>query len=251
MKKSTQWAGVFAMGIISAAALSGCTSADPGTTGAGGAANMAGAAPMAGSGTTAGAGTTAGSGMGGSAPMGTQLKSPQYFTILSGADATAGAAAPAGYGTAACSSCHGPAGAGTMSLGPEIRFTPKEYAVAVVRNGRKNPDGTTSLMAAYPATSVSDADLDAIATWLNSLPKPTTGQGLYKAMCGNCHGPNMATGGSAPVSIQGKPKSQLKTLVRNGFGTDVTKRAEYMPKYDTTLLTDAELDLIAGYLGSM
>ena len=141
-------------------------------------------------------------------------------------------------------------GTGTASIAPEIRFTPKDYAVAVVRNGRKTPAGGDSAMTPYPATSVSDADLEAINTWQNSFPKPTTGQGLYKAMCGNCHGPSAPTGGSAPVSIQGKSKAQVAMFVRNGFGTDVTKRAEYMPKYDTTLLTDAELALIETYLGS-
>jgi mono/diheme cytochrome c family protein len=36
-----------------------------------------------------------------------------------------------------------------------------------------------------------------------------------------------------------------------GNGTDPTKRAEYMPAFDTTLLTDADLALIETYLGSM
>jgi mono/diheme cytochrome c family protein len=158
--------------------------------------------------------------------------------------------AAAAYTAAGCSACHGANAEGT-TIGPENRFTPKDYAVAVVRNGRMNPNGAPSAMIAFAQGTLSDADLDAINVWQNSFPKPATGQGIYKAMCGNCHGPTTPTGGSAPISIQGKSKMDVQMYVRNGNGTDVTKRAEYMPKFDTTLLTDADLALIEGYLGSM
>jgi mono/diheme cytochrome c family protein len=185
--------------------------------------------------------------------MGVQLQSPTYHVQLKGADAAPGMPYPAAYKSAGCTSCHGENAEGNL-VGPEIRFTPKDYAVAVVRGGRKTPNGMLSAMLPFPATgtgAVSDADLDAINTWQNSFPKPTTGEGLYKAMCGNCHGPMTPTGGSAPVGIQGKSKVEVAMYVRNGNGTDVTMRATYMPKFDTTLLTDAELALIETYLGSM
>jgi mono/diheme cytochrome c family protein len=159
--------------------------------------------------------------------------------------------APEGYTKAGCNACHGSNGEGVMGLAPEIRFTPKEYATAVVRNGRKNPDNTPSGMVAFPASTVSDPDLEAINTWQNSFTKPTTGQGMYLAMCGNCHGPTTPTGGSAPVSIQGKSKADVAKFVREGNGTDFAMRATYMPKFDTTLLTDADLALIETFLGSM
>jgi mono/diheme cytochrome c family protein len=112
-----------------------------------------------------------------------------------------------------------------------------------------------SAMVAFPSGTgtgmLADADLDAINTWQNSFTKPTTGEGLYKVMCGNCHGPMTPTGGSAPISIQGKSKVEVAMYVRNGNGTDVTMRATYMPKFDTTLLTEPELALIETYLGSM
>jgi mono/diheme cytochrome c family protein len=211
----------------------------------------------AGTGTgTAGTGTagtgagTAGSNTGTGGMTGVQLQSPNYFVKLSGADAAPGAAAPAAYMNAACASCHGANGEGVASIGPEIRFTPKAYAVAVVRNGRKTPANAASAMIAFPTTTLSDADLDSINTWQNSFTKPTTGQGLYTAMCGNCHGPMTPTGGSAPIAIQGKSKADVAMYVRNGNGTDLAMRTSYMPAFDTTLLSETELDLIQTFLGS-
>lgn len=237
--------GVIATSLIALNVLAGCSGDDTPPANTPGAAGMTGSAGMTG---TAGMpGTGGGSGM----TMGTQLQSPAYFTYLSGDDAKAGAAAPAKYTSAICNSCHGDNGEGKMGLGPELRFLPKDYAMAVVRGGRSNPDASPSLMAAFGADTIADADLDGIVTWLNGLPKPTTGQGLYKAMCANCHGPSAPTGGSAPVSIQGKSKTEVAQFVRNGNGTDFKNRKEYMPKFDATLLSETELGLIEGYLGSM
>jgi mono/diheme cytochrome c family protein len=245
MKKSTHCVGVFAMGISLVIALPGC-SGDPAPTTPD---------PMNTAGTSAGGtgGGGMGGGTGGGAKMGVQIQSPLYHVVLKGADAAPGQPPPAGYtGPAGCKACHGPNGEGVMSVGPEIRFTPKEYAVYAVRNGRKTPMNTASAMGAFPASSLSDADLDAINTWQNSFAKPTTGPGLYLAMCGNCHGPMTPSGGSAPVGIQGKPKADVVKYVRQGgSGMDPSMRTTYMPKYDTTLLTDGELDLIQAHLGSL
>lgn len=242
MKKSTHCVGVFAMGISSVMALSGC-SGDPAPT------NM----PMTTAGTSAGGtgGTgTGGSGTGGSAagaaPVGTQLQSPAYFVKLSGTDAAPGQPAPPAYKSNNCQLCHGDNGEGVTSLGPELRFTPKDYAVYVVKNGRKTPNGGLSAMVAF--STIPDTDLDAINTWQNSFTKPATGQGLYLAMCGNCHGPMTPTGGSAPVSIKGKSQIDVAMYVRNGNGTDPAMRATYMPKFDATLLSDTELASIVTYL---
>jgi mono/diheme cytochrome c family protein len=239
MKKSTQWLGVFAIGICSVTALPGC-SGDP----------VPSTMPMNTAGATSTGGTTGAGGM-----TGTQLQSPSYFVKLSGADAAAGPQpAPAVYTSATCATCHGPNGEGVQSLAPEIRFTPKDYAVSVVRKGRVSPNGMASAMVAFPAGAtsgmgmLSDADLDAINTWQNSFTKPTTGQGLYLAMCGNCHGPTTPTGGSAPISIKGKSQVDVAMYVRNGNGTDLSMRAMYMPKFDTTLLSDTELASIVTYL---
>lgn len=234
MKKSTQWLGVFAIGICSVTALPGC-SGDP----------VPSTMPMNTAGATSTGGTTGAGGM-----TGIQLQSPSYYVKLSGADAAPGQPAPAGYSATAtsCVTCHGANGEGVQSLAPEIRFTPKEYAVAVVRKGRNSPNGMASAMVAFDATKISDADLDAINTWQNSFTKPTTGQGLYLAMCGNCHGPTTPTGGSAPISIKGKSQVDVAMYVRTGNGTDVAMRTTYMPKFDTTLLSDTELASIVTYL---
>lgn len=252
----THWLGVVAMSLMSAAALSGCSGDDVPPVG------MAGAPPA-----TAGTGTTGGSGGGatGGAPatggvMGMQLMPPAYYTVLTGANAAPNPMpAPAAYKSIGCNSCHGENGEGNV-IGPEIRFTPPEYSKAVIRGGRKNPDEkmTMSPMGSFPVVAVppmtvslADADLDAMIAWLNAAPKPTTPDGLYKAMCGNCHGPKMATGGSAPVGIMGKSKAQVAKLVREGSGTDYNDRKKYMPKYDTTLLSETELASIQTYLGSL
>jgi mono/diheme cytochrome c family protein len=233
MKKLTFWVGVIATGLISSLTTACSSTPDDGG-------NKGGSS-------TGGTGATGGStGVGG----GTQLAYPAYLTTLTGADATPGQPAPAAYTAAGCNACHGANAEGT-AVGPENRFTPKAYAVAAVRNGRLAPNGTPSAMVAFGAGTLSDADLDAINVWQNSFPKPTSPQGMYKAMCGNCHGPNMPTGGSAPISIQGKSKMDVMMYVRNGNGTDPAKRAEYMPAFDAALLTDADLALIETYLGSM
>jgi mono/diheme cytochrome c family protein len=203
--------------------------------------NMAGASTGG-----SGGGGTGGGAAGG--PAGTQIPYPNYFVKLSGADAAPGAAPPTAYGSNACSGCHGPNGEGVMGVGPEIRFTPKEYAVHAVRKGRKTPAGGDSAMFPFTTTALSDADLDSINTWQNSFPKPTTGQGLYLAMCGNCHGPMTPTGGSAPISIKGKSQVDVAKYVREGNGTDPAMRATYMPKFDATLLSDAEITSIVMYL---
>jgi mono/diheme cytochrome c family protein len=97
-------------------------------------------------------------------------------------------------------------------------------------------------------TDISAADLTSILTWLAGQPKPTTGQGLYKDFCGNCHGPNMATGGVVPVGIIGKKAGDILQRVRMGEGADPSMRNGYMPAEDATQLTDAEVTLISQYL---
>lgn len=167
------------------------------------------------------------------------------FTILMGADASPGATAPAKY--TECGACHQSAGQGLPSLAPEIRHTPAAYASWVVRNGR----GPTSSMAAFPVTSLSDVELNEIINWSNALPKPTTGAGLYMDFCGNCHGPASATGGRVGVKLKpGIAGATVDAAVRGGFGADPSVRTKYMPKFEETLLTSAELALIKTYMGA-
>ncbi len=239
MKKLTQLLGVFATGLISAAPLAGCSST-PDDTGT----------PM----TTAGTGGTGAAGAAGAtaAGGGTQLMGSAAYTILTGADAAPSAtAAPAAWASATCSTCHGANGEGTI-IAPEVRHTPSDYAHYVVRNGRPLP----SAMIAFPAMSadpakmpaISDLDLASVLTWLAGMPRPTTGEGLYKDFCGNCHGPKVATGGAVPVNVIGKMATEYVQKVRMGEGLDPSMRNGYMPKEDVVALTDAELALIQTYL---
>ncbi len=243
MKKLTQLVGVFATGLIWAAALGGCSATpDPvGTpmstagTGAGGGAGAAGAA-----GTTGVAG-------------GTQLTGADARTVLAVGEFTAGPTpAPAGWSSGGCVSCHGANGEGNV-IGTEIRHTPTAYAKWVVRNGRPLP----SAMVAFPPMSadpkalvISEPDLDAVLAWLQQQPKPTTGVALYRDFCGNCHGPKVASGGAVPVNVIGKMKTEVTQKVRFGEGMDPSMRNGFMPPEDVASLTDVELGLIQDYLMS-
>ncbi|HYJ07459.1 MAG TPA: c-type cytochrome [Polyangiaceae bacterium] len=167
------------------------------------------------------------------------------FIILSGPSAALGATpAPASY-TKNCINCHANAGQGVTGLAPEIRHAPLTYFNYVTRAGR---DG--SLMVPFPVSTVSDADMSAIHTWLAGLPKPTTGDQLYLDYCGNCHGPD-ALGSVIPLGVRGGKKADTTQLVRMGHGTDPSIRGQYMPAQGTEQLSDAELGLIADFLGAM
>ena len=106
-------------------------------------------------------------------------------------------------------------------------------------------------MLKFPSTSVSDAQLGEIQSWLNAMPKPTSGQALYADFCGNCHGPAGMGGTLLASSIVGKLRSDVTTLVRAGKGTDPSMRFSYMPAEDVTQLSDAEWELIATFLGAL
>lgn len=236
MKKLTFWVGVFATGLISTLTTTACSSTpdDTGTKTTGGS-----------GGSGAGAG---GTGTGGG--KATQLMPPATYTILSGDAALPGTAMPPAKYTAICSACHQPAGQGFANLAPEIRHTPAAYATWVVRNGRPNTS-----MIPYPPTSadpkvatLTDAELTEIVTWLEALPKPTTGQALYQDFCGNCHGPMNPTGGAVAVNVQGLLTAEYGMKVRTGEGMDPSMRQSFMPPETADKLTDAELGLIQTYL---
>jgi mono/diheme cytochrome c family protein len=238
--KKLHWVGTVATILISASALSGCSGDDPAPM------NM-NTAGTGGSG-TGGSGPSGGSA--GAAPMGTQLQPPAMYVLLSGPDAAPNPnPAPAAWKsmTTACNGCHGENGEGLANIAPEVRHTPAAFAQQVIRNGRKFMNQTT-LMLPFAQTSLNDADMMSIITWLNTAPKPTTGQGLYKDFCGNCHGPTTPSGGSVPISIQNKLRADVKLKVRNGEGTDQSMRNLYMPAHSTMDLSDAELDLILDFI---
>jgi mono/diheme cytochrome c family protein len=182
----------------------------------------------------------------------TMLSGAAAYTELTGANAMPSAtAAPAAYTANICYTCHGNNGEGVDGLAPEIRHAPGVYAQWIVRNGGQRDSTSISSMSPFPASSLSDADLTAIISWLGAMPRPTTPDGLYKDFCGNCHGPTQATGGAVAVNITGLKMADVMTAVRTGYGTTPTPRAGYMPKFEVALLSDAELAQIQTFLGSI
>lgn len=157
--------------------------------------------------------------------------------------------APETY-TMICSSCHGADGEGT-TLGPDIR-NPADwgYGDHVVRNGRNEMDEFASGMPAYADGIVSQEDLDSIWTWLGQASKPADGAGLFARFCANCHDAD-GSGGRAehPVMIDA---AEIRDIVRAGHGGDAYGNAtQFMPAFDTDLITDAELDLIVEHIGTL
>jgi mono/diheme cytochrome c family protein len=238
MMKSTQWLRVVVTSLVSLSAMAGCSGAEEEPGGGGG----------------SGGGGSGGSGGG---AMGVRLAPPKSYTVLTGAEAPMGTApAPAKY-SAACTACHQGQGQGFSGLAPETRHTPAVYAQWIVRNGRAGT-GMTPFPAVAPAVPdpnntnapISDAELTEIITWLNGLPKPADGAGLYHDFCGNCHGPVDPIGGAVPINIKGLATQTYNDAVRMGFGTNPGMRDEYMPAFDAVALTDMELGLIRTFLGA-
>lgn len=149
-----------------------------------------------------------------------------------------------------CAACHGADAMGT-ALGYELRHPPRAFATWVVRNGRPGVEFPTSMMAAYPPEVLSDAELESIFDFLDSLPQPATPEGLYLDYCGNCHGPD-ALGGVVGKNIGDKEDGDIHEKVREGENTgDPGARALYMPRFDTATLDDAEIDAIAEFIAGL
>ena len=83
-----------------------------------------------------------------------------------------------------------------------------------------------------------------------SAPKPATGQGLYVRYCNNCHGANGRSGRVGKDIV--RELDELDQKVRFGHGgTSYGARTEYMPAWGTDVLTDADLDALRTYIGSL
>jgi mono/diheme cytochrome c family protein len=216
-----------------------------------GGAGSGGAAATGGLGAGGASGGSGGAGKGGGASGGT-AGVPSGGS--GGASGGGGAMTPEAFYAANCASCHGVRGEGKAMLGPEIQHPVRDYATWVVRNGRMgHPDFKSSVMAPFTEAALPKATLDGIFDWLSvpALPKPTTGEALFKDYCATCHAAD-GSGGAAAHGITDVPKSEISELVRAGHGgTQYSKRTGYMPKWSTTELTDAELDLIYSHLQTL
>jgi cytochrome c oxidase subunit II len=103
-----------------------------------------------------------------------------------------------------CAQCHGPEGGGDqMALAPDIAGMPAWYVAAQLKNFRNgvrglHPNDTAGLRMYPMSLSLrSDADIEAVASYVASLPKPkpavtvdgdaSKGQALFQ-LCAACHG---------------------------------------------------------------
>jgi mono/diheme cytochrome c family protein len=150
-----------------------------------------------------------------------------------------------------CAPCHGPEGEGT-ALGYALQHPVRGYSTWVVRNGRPpgNPELPGSVMAAYAPSTVSDGTLEGVWDYLDSFPQPTTGEGLFLDYCRNCHGVD-ALGGATGVNITEQSAPDIFDKVREGESVDYSMRSLYMPAFDATRLSDAEVQLVIDHIASL
>ncbi|MCA9707105.1 MAG: cytochrome c [Myxococcales bacterium] len=149
---------------------------------------------------------------------------------------------------AVCAPCHGMSGEGT-ALGYEVQHPVRIYSDWVVRNGRPGTEFEGSAMAAYDPSVASDTQLEEIWDYLDTFPQPTTGEGLYLDYCRNCHGAD-AHGGVTGVDLH-EPGAMLELFEKVREGENLANpgaRTSYMPAFDTTWLTDEEIQLIADHI---
>jgi mono/diheme cytochrome c family protein len=176
----------------------------------------------------------------------------------SGADSTGEASTSGGpaisgeeFFLSVCAACHGSDGEGTV-LGYALQHPVRDYSTWVVRHGRPpgNAELPGSVMVAYDPATLSDATLEEIWDYLDGYPQPTTGEGLYTDYCRNCHGED-AAGGITGVDIR---PELLEIVEKVRFGENVgayASRSSSMPKFDESMLSDAEIQLIADYVGGL
>ena len=151
-----------------------------------------------------------------------------------------------------CAPCHGQDGEGS-TLAYELRHPVAGYATWVIRHGRPGPEFPSSEMPAFDANLLDDATLTGILTWLGSFPQPTDGEGLYLDYCANCHGKD-ARGGVVAVDLRKEAaagKSFLAQVRAGEAGSSYSLRQKYMPAWDASALSDAEVGLIQAYVGGL
>ena len=148
-----------------------------------------------------------------------------------------------------CAECHGEIGEGVADKGYELQHPTREYFDWVTRNGRDG-DGFLDPMPSYDETIITPEQLEAIWDYLDTPAKPTTGEGLYADYCASCHGDD---GRGGVVGIGANHSEPGFTFhVQEGFpNVPFGDRAGYMPGYDASWLSTAELALMKEYLDSI
>ena len=119
-----------------------------------------------------------------------------------------------------CGGCHGPGSNSTKAGASVIR----------IDNGIANVGSMNGL------SSLSAADIQAIADFLATTSAPTTPQGLYAANCAACHGAD-GSGGSSGENVRGDSASKISSAIRK------EREMQYLG-----FLSSNEIQEIANYL---
>ena len=236
-------AGSSGAGSSGAASVGTSGSGGTGLGSAGTSSSMAGATTVAG--TSSQGGSAAGTSTGGALNQGGSAQAGG-----TGGTGGGGAVPTDGKGLyeANCMACHGVQGVGGP-LGYEIQHPVREYTNWVVRNGRALAAPFPKAMEKFGTDKLSDAQLTLIWDYLDQPPQPTTGPALFTDYCTNCHGTNGA-GGPTMRPLANEGKNVLK-LVREGHNIGkYAMRHDSMPKFDTTRITDPELNLILAHVNT-
>jgi len=148
-----------------------------------------------------------------------------------------------------CVGCHGDQGAGLATQGVQLRSDDDPFSIYWVRAGRATRT-FDSPMPAYPASMISDQQLGAMFTWINSVPHPTTGEGLFNQYCTNCHGAD-GRGGSAGEGIRGG--GGFTSAIRQGKNRSdgYGRRGSYMSAWNSSQISDQEIQLISAYAAGL
>jgi mono/diheme cytochrome c family protein len=145
-----------------------------------------------------------------------------------------------------CATCHGDSGEGALD-GPVIQFAYRDYGNWVIRNGRDGA-GYPSAMPSYPASRVTEQQLQEIVDFLHEQRRPSTGQGLYTTFCSHCHG-YQGLGGVTGKIVAGH--RDVAEVIRVGKGGNAYgSRSLYMPGWGNGISSE-EIGLVSNYVGSM
>ncbi len=148
-----------------------------------------------------------------------------------------------------CAVCHGTEGQGTLR-GLALRLVARDYASAVVRQGRQGNPSYEIPMPAYSKEQVTDKQLAEIWNYLEQLSARTSGLELYEGYCANCHGKD-AKGGP---SQQALPESleTLRLWIRWGQDPGAyLSRGTYMPRWNAWEISEQDIKSIHQHILSL
>jgi len=174
---------------------------------------------------------------------------------------SAAQAAPDPKLTATCEGCHGPKGVSSTATTPTIAGISATVQTAALKafKAKTRPCGQPDMCA--PVANLSDANISALVGYFSDLPyahtpqttdpaKVAAGKAIAAKNCEGCH----TKGGTDPADdagiLAGQPVAWLKsTLAAHKAGK--VAQEEKMMKQKLGTLSDADLDAVAQYYGSL